>query len=124
MENVGLINRYVCDGDKHAFHTINLNVGTAPFTTMCLECKCLAQSSGYSIRSRVKSIKYGWYRPTPNFLSKLNANTQRHVLNGGLVLGVLGQITPTVDPVKANWEFKDWQRFVADFYSETVPRMP
>lgn len=121
MEKIGLINRYVCDSKTHAFHTINLNVGTTPFITKCLECDSLAQSSMYQVKNKINLVKYCWYRPIREFMLRLDVGTQRHVLNGGLVLGKLGRVVPLVDPVTVDWDLENFSEFVEDTYGVKSP---
>lgn len=119
MEAIGRINRYVCK--SHSFHTINLNVGTTPLITTCPECKKESVSSVYVIKNKVTQIDHCWYRPIKEFLVKLHPETQRHILNGGLVLGKLGRVVPLVDPVKLGWDLEEFSDFIKSTYGVLPP---
>jgi hypothetical protein len=119
MEKIGAVNRYVCK--SHAFHTINLNVGTTPFTTLCPECKEESVSSVYVIKNKITQVDYCWYRPIKDFIVNLNVETQRHVLNGGLVLGKMGRVVPLVDPVSLDWGVEEFSDFVKHYYGVESP---
>lgn len=62
------------------------------------------------------------YRPTRDEFSKLDKATQEHVLNGGLLIGVLGECVPLPnDPVTVDMEAEPYFAWAEQYYGRTPP---
>lgn len=123
MERAGLVNEYLCNDCNNLHLTINLNVGTTPFSTLCPFCTIgTAFSQMYKLHNLGEVlVEHCWYRPTRLELRQYTDDAFiRHVLNGGLLDGRIGQVTPLIDTVEADWDFITW----ADFCEETYGIRP
>lgn len=94
MEDIGQVNRYVCQNCEAVHGTINLNTGVTPFMIGC-QAGCndgMAQSSMYTLPKGVTGAGWCWYRPNPLHFMLLDMAQQEHILRGGLILGDFSEI--------------------------------
>jgi len=84
----GKKNIYLCRDCGHGFVSVDIEEGTTPFMTKCLNCGLFAQSLCYAAPQKMlEDIKPAveWYRPSGDELSAMSAGTNQHVKMGGLI---------------------------------------
>ena len=93
----GGVDVYICEKCGNRFYTQYTAKGVTPFTIGCRFCKAAIKSAimlhritiSYKEWSKLEASGaklHNWVRPTYEQMIKLSPGTQRHVLNGGLVL--------------------------------------
>lgn len=119
MERIGLVNKYLCNDCNNYHLTINFNVGTTPFSTLCPICNLgttFSQMYQFHQLGEVL-VEYCWYRPTRRELKTYKDDSFiRHVLKGGLLRGKVGDVVPLIDQVEADWDTLEWYDYCKDIY--------
>ncbi|MGD9712860.1 MAG: hypothetical protein AB7V46_12425 [Thermomicrobiales bacterium] len=121
MERMGAINQY---SPHHApgrqIWTINLSNGITPFMTFFGVMEYM--SNYYRLTSPIAlSITHVWYRPDREEFDRLSKEAQDHVLNGGLIKGILGLARPLADdPVQLNWDYEQFQEWALAYYGRRL----
>ena len=83
------IDVYVCSQCGKKFYTQYKDKGVTPFMMRCREnacCGTMKHKMTISTMNKSSIEVINWVRPTFEQLLKLDADTQQHVLQGGLVL--------------------------------------
>lgn len=83
-------NAYICDAN-HATVTVDVDVGVTPANILCKHpgCRLWARSSFYPRQPRPDTYpepSHEWYRPCEAEANKLDAETRKHVDQGGLLI--------------------------------------
>ena len=83
---VGKKNIYICEACKSSFVTMDIDEGTTPFLTDCVEKNCtgLAQSSLYRVDQRLRP-HFVWYKPDAAEIDRLPTHLLDHISQGGLL---------------------------------------
>lgn len=92
MSFQGKKNIYICNHCGHGFVSLDVNDGTTPFMTKCLNCEKMAQSMFYAAPQQMLAETkpaIEWYRPSPLELTTMSQGLRAHVENGGLVSRVV-----------------------------------
>ena len=84
----GKKNIYLCGKCGHGFVSLDVDHGTTPFMTSCLNCDGMAKSLMYMCPQSMLadvSAAVEWYTPTPDALAEMSAHVQEHVKTFGLI---------------------------------------
>lgn len=129
MENRGQVNRYSpYKWDGPSFYTINLSAGTTPM--FLIEGGREYASAWYTLAvdpgvCRIHiNVRHAWYRPGITEYKAADADTQDHVLNGGLLhrplVEALGHLI-VEDPVETTWAYEQFQAWALKTYGRRLP---
>lgn len=93
MSFKGKKNIYLCPSCGHGFVSLDVDEGTTPFMTKCLNCSDMAQSMCYAAPQEVLgriAPALEWYLPSPNAVKKMSPAVKSHVEKGGLISRLTG----------------------------------
>lgn len=93
MSFKGKKNIYLCPKCGHGFVSLDVDAGTTPFMTKCLNCGDMAQSMFYAAPQEVLasiSPALEWYSPSQKAVQKMTKAVQEHVQRGGLISRITG----------------------------------
>jgi len=122
MEARGAVNCYVCEKCRCFTMTINMSAGVTSFMCRCAHCDGMAQSSFYKFRPPTNggvasvTVQEMWYRPVKKWFDTADAETQRHILRGGLIKAPLGTHEILCDALEVNSSTKEIADFMESAY--------
>ncbi len=97
MSFKGKKNIYLCPSCGHGFVSLDVDDGTTPFMTKCLNCNDMAQSMFYAAPQEVLARinpALEWYSPSPKSVKKMSPAAQQHCARGGLISRLTGARGP------------------------------